>query len=162
MENDPASAQISPPFPAALPPNWRVTPANPPRAVDGIDYECCAALHNDLLEIAASRGQRLSIQDGETGPLALPNRATWFEHHGEEAEQVRDRLSPSLVKFLELAHVVDDISIFYSVNGLHYPPSLWLNHEDMAEDEDDRYRYLTLYAANNIASHPDGLVYVSS
>lgn len=127
---------------------WRVSPANPVRFQNGFDYERCAALHNELLEVGWT---------GSGKSLDALERRTWSDFHGEEAEGVRNRLSEELMAFLERALVVEegDHSLFYYVNGLSYPDNMWTNHEGGESD-----RFLTLYAANDLAEHPDGIVYV--
>lgn len=79
-------------------------------------------------------------------------RATWFEAYGQEAENVRDRLDPTLVKFLEKAYGPTEGSFYYWVTGLMPPEGLWYLHDGF----DDRY--LTLYIQNAvIGTKADGL-----
>lgn len=69
-------------------------------------------------------------------------------------------LHGSLVTFLESAFCVEDVgqhSLFYYVNGLSGPGYMWENHE--MDNDEQPYRYLTLYVANTIATHPDGLIF---
>lgn len=149
--------------------HWRVTLSNPVRETDGLDFERCAALHNELFLIgragAAARDEPRYAFPENTSSL------NWFDIHGDEARSIRDRLSPSLCSFLERAIVQvssstdqygDECnhSFFYFAGGLHHPDGLWRNHEMFADDRDESYpdRFLTLYAATNFASHPDGLV----
>jgi hypothetical protein len=116
-----------------------------------MNIERCVSLHNQILRIgwtgrgldAASLGQ------------------SWFDIYGSAATAVRDQLSPDLIAFLQQAWAVDnDHSFFYYVNGLHHPSSLFANHDASLSNAngDGRPRYLTLYAANDLAEHPDGLV----
>lgn len=124
----------------------------------GLDYERCAALHNELLEIGwVGSGRRLEY-DANDDQAEVLHRRTWFEYYGEDAERVRSRLSPSLAAFLERALVIDaNHSLFYYVSCLAHPDYLWLNHQWEAEDTEPD-RYMTLYVANDIASKLDGLV----
>src|ERR1700761_5993889 len=127
---------------------WRVSPTNPVRFGQDFDFERCAALHNQLLEIGwVSSGKSLDSLE----------RRTWFNVHGDRAEQMRTRLSDQLVGFLErVAENADNHSLFYYSYGLSAPDSMWDHHQD--HDEEDRF--LTLYGANHIVSHHDGIVYV--
>jgi hypothetical protein len=108
-----------------------------------MDVDRCVNLHNEILTIGwEGRGN-------DAGDLGQ----SWFEHYGEEAENIRDRLSPDLIAFLERAwEVGDDHSFFYYVNGLHHPTHMF------DEEEPEENRYVTLYAANDIAEHPIGLM----
>lgn len=86
--------------------------------------------------------------------------STWFDHYGEAAENTRSLLSDDLVAFLERAFVVEhdnEFSLFYYVYGLVQPERLRETFE--WREEDDTPRYVTLYGANAIASHPEGLVF---
>lgn len=135
------------PIRSSIASSWRVTPANPVRATSGLDYERCAALHNELLEIAWTRSGR---------SLDILERKSWFEFYGTQAEAIRGRLSKDIIAFLENAIEVaeSNFHLFYYVAGLSTPDMLWTNHEYKTED-----RFLTLYIANDLASHLDGLVY---
>lgn len=67
---------------------------------------------------------------------------------------------------MKRAYVVPVVStglrFFYWVDNLNEPEGLWENHDpDMVDDEEDEYRFLTLYTVNeNLADHGDGLKYV--
>lgn len=108
-----------------------------------MDVDACVNLHNEILTIGwEGRGNDAS----DLGQ-------SWFEYYGDEAEEIRDRLSPDLIAFLERAwEVGDDHSFFYYVSGLHHPSNMF------GEEETEESRYLTLYAANDIAEHPVGLM----
>lgn len=113
-----------------------------------MDIERCAKLHNEILKFG---------WQGSGRPLDDFHPKSWFEFHGEEANAVRDSLSPHLVRFLEQAwEVGDDHSFFYYVNGLSYPSNLFTN--SLHNGNGDEKRFLTLYAANDLADHPDGLM----
>jgi hypothetical protein len=65
------------------------------------------------------------------------------------------------VAFLEQAQMIkndDQFSLFYYVTGLQSPDQMWESFQWMFEDEEER-RYLTLYGATSMASHPDGLAF---
>ena len=112
-----------------------------------MNVERCVALHNKILSIGWT-GRGRDVDDlGQS----------WFNFYGEEATTVRDQLSPDLIAFLQQAwEVGDNHSFFYYVNGLHHPSSLFANHNE--SQSNGQLRYLTLYAANDIAEHPDGLM----
>ena len=126
-----------------------VTGENPARGGDEMDWERSAFLHNYILE----RGWVGSGRD-----LADLDKRTWWEYHGEKAEALRPHLSPSLVKFFEHAWQGPDHdhSFFYYVNGLMPPGGLWI-HNELEQGAIAGASLLTLYSANNIASHPVGL-----
>ncbi|ORY13821.1 hypothetical protein BCR34DRAFT_480356 [Clohesyomyces aquaticus] len=107
-----------------------------------MNVDRCVALHNEILTIGwESRGR-------DTEDLGQ----SWFEFYGGDADEVRERLSPHLVAFLERAwEVGDDHSFFYYVAGLNPPTGFFPDPEN--------HRFLTLYAANDIAEHPVGLKY---
>lgn len=114
------------------------------------DYERCVVLHNEPLQIGWVTSDK-PLDDLER------TSKTWFEFYGEEAKSVRHRLSDGLVAFLERTLVVEeanDHSLFYHVNGLSNP-YFWRHGYD-GEGTD---RFLTLYLANDMATHPDGLVF---
>ena len=107
-----------------------------------INLDRCVALHNEIVTIGWEARGRNASDLGQS----------WFDFHGVEAAVVRNRLSPDLIAFLERAwEVGPDHSFFYYVAGLHYPNNMFSKY-----GEDDRF--LTLYAANYIAEHPDGLM----
>jgi hypothetical protein len=127
---------------------WLVTPLNPPTSTsNGLDYTRCAELHNYIAQVGWG-GSGRSLDD-------FP-QATWFEKYGEAAENVRDRLDPSLAKFLELSYHGDhtQTAFYYWVTGFDQPEGLWF------ADDDFDSRYLTLYAQNaGIGTKADGLKY---
>jgi hypothetical protein len=132
---------------------WLVTPDNPPRVIDGLDYERCAALHNYLIQYAWVASNR---------DLSDLNSLSWFEKHGNAAE-IRQYLEPSLVKFLETAYDCDDssgICPFYWVSTFNFPERLWVNWKDSGEIGEE-HRRLTLYPTHVglLGGHTDGLCY---
>ena len=112
---------------------WRVTPENPVHYHDRLDYERCAALHNELLELGWT-GSGRSLDDLETN--------TWFEIWGQEAEDCRVLLSDDLTAFLERAQIPktdDDYSLFFYVYGFAPPKRLW-DTFDWRFEEPEKYR----------------------
>jgi hypothetical protein len=110
-----------------------------------MEVERCISLHNEIL--------RIGLEGSGKDANALGQ--SWFTRHGEHAADIRNRLSPELIAFLNGAQEVEDNhSLFYFVAGLQDPSTMF------AEENSDGDRYLTLYAANDIADHPDGLMYV--
>ncbi|KAH6684234.1 hypothetical protein B0J14DRAFT_572439 [Halenospora varia] len=131
--------------------DWLVTPENPPREIEGLDYERCANLHNYILQYAWIASSR-HISDFV--------RQSWYERHRDDGEEAFDRLEPTLLQFLKSAFDPPqyEVSFFYWANGLNYPNNLWTNWQAYRQGEEDEYRFLTLYRANEM-SHSDGLVY---
>ncbi|KAK8040121.1 hypothetical protein PG993_008532 [Apiospora rasikravindrae] len=126
-----------------------------------VNYARCAELHNKILDIGARK--QLALGDGSNSPHPTKPQArqhpNWFEHWGKRAEAVRPLLSPDLVAFLERAgEAGDGHSFFYYASGLASPEVMFANQAAMAEDPADWSRYVTLYSATLLASHPDGLV----
>jgi hypothetical protein len=122
-----------------------------------MDVDKCVILHNKILE----RGW---LQSGKPIEDLEQNRKTWFEYHGDEAEAIRDTLSPDLIAFLERAYEVDcenGHSFFYYVAGLFSPAlvheqSDTFNHESA---DDDDLQIIVLYNMNySFGSHPVGLL----
>lgn len=130
---------------------WLVTPSHPPSSLASLDYTRCAVLHNYI------------IQEGWVGsgrPLDELPRESWFEKHGDDAEQIRNRLDPSLASFLEKAYVIDStqVSFFYWVSKLSNPDELWRNNGPDFNEPGEDWRFLTLYPTNiGLASDSDGL-----
>ncbi|KAH0495710.1 hypothetical protein TgHK011_009243 [Trichoderma gracile] len=140
---------------------WRVTAEQPPRDIDGLDNERCAALHNLIIE----RGWTASGRS----PSDL-DRRSWWECYGDDAQLSPHaaKISPSLVAFLQAAWhgyamtAQPQHAFFRYLVGLSTPDQLWEN-ANYGDDEDDsnKRRYVTLYMANWAlgASHPLGLVF---
>lgn len=131
---------------------WQVTHDNPIRYHDRLDHERCAALHNELV-------QRGWIGSGRS--LDQLETVNWFQYDGQDAEDSQRLLSKDLVAFLEQAQMIKNdgqFCLFYYVTGLLSPDRMWETFDWMFEDE-DKYRYLTLYGATSMASHPDGLAF---
>ncbi|KAF2141917.1 uncharacterized protein K452DRAFT_332619 [Aplosporella prunicola CBS 121167] len=129
---------------------WRVTPDNPPREIDGLDSERCAALHNFV------------VQHGWNSyhgtPVDLNTLSSWWTIWGNDAESLRPKLHPSLVDFLQRAYVTpwkSGLSFFTYLHGLNGVGEFWF-HDVFGEPE----RTVTLYVTHTeFGSNPDGLVY---
>jgi hypothetical protein len=58
---------------------------------------------------------------GSGKSLNTLERRTWLDHHADEAEKVRCKISDDLVAFLERAHITEEHaghSLFYYACGL--------------------------------------------
>lgn len=127
--------------------HWQVTNDHPVRLQGRLDHERCAALHNEILRLGWV-GSGRSLDQLET--------VNWFQYFGQSAIDCRQHLSPDLIDFLEQAQMIkndDQFCLFYYVTGLLGPDLIWESFDWMVEDE-DKYRYLTLYGATSMASHP--------
>ena len=127
---------------------WRVTPENPVREMgDGMDWERCAALHNLIV--------RLGWTVGDKPETEMPRRTWWQSHITNQAleDEWSRRLSPSLVLFLQAAFdMPPDQNFFYYVGGLTWPEGLFIqDHEDEG--------IMCLYQMTNLSlsGHRDGL-----
>jgi hypothetical protein len=120
------------------------------------DVDRCVALHNEILTIGWEGRQRWGKDYRALGE-------SWFDFHGAAAAAVRGRLHPDLIAFLEGAwDTGDDHSFFYYVAGLSHPTYMFkeddLDSVAFSEDNVGYSRYVTLYTANDIAEHLDGLM----
>jgi hypothetical protein len=117
------------------------------------DVDRCVALHNEIMTIGWEGRQRYG-----KGYRGLGQ--SWFDFHGAAAEAVRDRLHPDLFAFLESAWEAEDDqhSFFYYVAGLSYPTHMFKDDDADPNTELGNSRYVTLYTANDIAEHQDGLM----
>ncbi|KAI0547409.1 hypothetical protein F4679DRAFT_597645 [Xylaria curta] len=130
-----------------------VTLANPARDDGTLDYERCAKLHNSLVEHAWVADGRL-LDDLE--------RRSFFEHYGDEANDIADRLDPSLVAFLNSIIVPEDPpSFFFWIEGIAPPAEIFSAHDMFLDCEDEEPgRFLTLYTTNiGLGEHKLGLIY---
>jgi hypothetical protein len=132
-------------------------PSYPSRTMD---VDKCVELHNKILEHEWVHSGK-SIEDFER------LRQTWFEKYGDDAEAIRDLLSPNLTAPLERAYEIDydgGHSFFYYVNGLFSPQivhdqSDGLNEAWWQDGEEGALRQIVLYVMNySFGSHPMGLV----
>ncbi len=130
-----------------------VTLANPAREDGTLDYERCAKLHNRLVEHAWVADGRL-LDDLE--------RRSFFEHYGDEANDIADRLDPSLVAFLKSVIVPEDPPpFFFWVEGIAPPAEIFSAYEMFQDyEEAGPGRFLTLYTTNpGLGGHSLGLIY---
>ncbi|KAK3656725.1 hypothetical protein LTR56_002706 [Elasticomyces elasticus] len=89
-----------------------VTLGNPPRDVDGLDHERCAALHNAVFK----HGWTAS---GRAAEDFIPQTRPYVELFPQVLQD--DRLQPSTLAFLRLARVLPmahEVNLFYMVFGL--------------------------------------------
>ncbi|KAI1137334.1 hypothetical protein F5Y05DRAFT_414491 [Hypoxylon sp. FL0543] len=110
----------------------------------------CAALHNKLVEHAwVAEGHGLEDLD----------RRSFFQHHGDAADEIRGRLDPSVISFLELAIAPGDPPpFFFWVGGFAQPQDMF--EPEYLYPEDETNRFLALYRTNvGIVGHGLGLVY---
>lgn len=127
-----------------------VSPRRPARTDGSLDVARCVSLHNYLVQYGWQ-------SDGRALEDLQPRN--YFEHHGGEAAEVRDRLDPSLVAFLEAVVIPSEqLPLYFWVSGLCEPSDVFVAQEMMPEDDEDRF--LTLYATNDgMGEHPAGLIY---
>lgn len=124
-----------------------VTPDNPPRQIEELDFERCIELHNAILEHGwLSSGH--SAEDFQSQCTPFYERA---------AEVIDERCKDSLKAFFQGARGVPPgthrFNFFYNVAGLNCSFD-W--HQYYTEEED---RVLNLYTvAEGLYSDPDGLV----
>jgi hypothetical protein len=128
---------------------WRVTPENPIREVDGMDWERCAALHN------------LIVQLGWTGvgnsEAEMPRRTWWQARITDESleEEWSRRFSPSLKLFLQAAYETPHENFFYYASDLNGPGGLFVGVHEQEDSILSLYRMTNL----NLSGHRDGLKY---
>ncbi|KAI1377157.1 hypothetical protein F4677DRAFT_417534 [Hypoxylon crocopeplum] len=132
--------------------DFLVTPENPAREDGTLDHIRCAALHNKLVEHAWVAEGR-SLDEFE--------RRSFFQHYGEDANEIMDRLDQSLVSFLESIIVSDELPpFFFWVECISPPAEMFSVQEMFQEYEEEPNRFLTLYATNpGLGEHPLGLIY---
>jgi hypothetical protein len=115
----------------------------------------CVTLHNEIL----LHGWTHSGNSAETFES---NCKTWYDNDPSAAEGIRSDLTPDLFDFLRQARqppVGQYFHFFYYVHSLYQGDGLYIDYERWQYDidEGDEKRYVTLYAANQLASHPQGL-----
>jgi len=128
---------------------WLVTKQNPPRYIDGMDYERCAALHNAIFKHGwVSSGRKADDFDLQARP--------WLELHPQVNH---NDFHPSVVAFLREARALDlnhPVHFFYSVEGIN----IHGGHHLGIFLEDDQA--VTLYSTSPaFATKQDGLVYIT-
>ncbi|KAL2827351.1 hypothetical protein BDW59DRAFT_179138 [Aspergillus cavernicola] len=130
----------------ALPNGWpRITESSPVRDLGpGImDYERCAALHNELLTKA------LKGRGGEMPPKPL----TWWEARAP-SEEIANTLHPSLIEFLKRAWDEDVLpshtKLFVFLSGSKFPHGLRGNEDlfDIYDDGDPGW-FVKLYESSH-------------
>ncbi|KAF2450979.1 hypothetical protein P171DRAFT_348907 [Karstenula rhodostoma CBS 690.94] len=128
----------------------------------------CIELHNEIVCLGWE-GMGRSAEDFHP--------PTWFEHHGQAVRKARGKLSSDLIAFLEGAYETVDPNqyfhyyasalmapgddMFAFVDGICSPR--WVNmyeqHHGQLEEVSGLGRYVRLYFANNLSSHPEGLIF---
>ncbi|KAI7487589.1 hypothetical protein KC351_g2552 [Hortaea werneckii] len=129
-----------------------VTDENPPREVDGLDHERCAALQNAILKHAW-------VRSGRNEETFLEGTVPFIEICG--LERPEEELHPSVVEFYRKARTPrggtpgkDFVNFFYNLRALNG----WFgNHEYCFGDDDET---VTLYDSTFPFTKPDGLVSV--
>ncbi|KAB8200567.1 hypothetical protein BDV34DRAFT_230171 [Aspergillus parasiticus] len=98
----------------------RITPSNPVRKLGRMDYERCAALHNELYHLSWR------------GSCPSPH-ITWWEYFSP-SQKIAETLDPSLIEFLKLAYVepkdnpkdpMERPALFYWIHSLIPPDAFF-------------------------------------
>ena len=141
----------------ARPDGWpRITESSPVCDLGpGImDYERCAALHNELL----TRAVKGCGREIPSKPL------TWWEARAP-SDEIANTLHPSLIEFLKRAWDEDVLprhpfsTLFLYIGALKYPDAL-RDRVSMYEDEDEDGRFIKLYESSHFRLHDDeGILY---
>ncbi|KAI1653251.1 hypothetical protein F4813DRAFT_274596 [Daldinia decipiens] len=130
-----------------------VTHTRPARTDNTLDFARCAALHNKLVEHAwVAEGREISDLE----------RHSFFHHYGDQANEIRTRLDPALVTFLESIIVAEELPpFFFWVEGISPPASMFANHDTLRYDAmSEPGRFLVLYNTNpGLVGHAMGLIY---
>ncbi len=145
--NDPSSS-LPPGFP-------RITSSSPLRDVgpDSMDYERCAALHNELLtKVVRALGGEMPC-----APLS------WWEARAPP-DEVANALHPSLIEFLKRALDEDVMPtmgfLFVFLGALKFPEGFFRDEESYSI-YDETGRFLKLYESSHFRLGDDeGLLYV--
>lgn len=133
----------------------RVNEKQPPKVLDDLDIDRCAALHNTLLLYGwVCSGKRIPQME----------KKSWWSRHGND--ELKKILRPSVVRYLSKVFDVPGHNFFYHVSGLAGPKDL-LQLGEVLEDEEhgtpakeEKYRYLVLYnTSRDHVTHPAGIVY---
>jgi hypothetical protein len=117
-----------------------------------MNYERCAALHNELLTRAVrGRGVEMPYK-----PLI------WWEARAP-SEEVANSLHPSLIEFLRRAwdeHVLPTWSVIFLYIGALKSPDSLRDGMDLYEDEDEDGRFIKLYESSHFRGLDDeGILY---
>ncbi|KAL4733867.1 hypothetical protein BDV11DRAFT_213369 [Aspergillus similis] len=126
--------------PSGLPPGFpRITPSSPLRdfGSDSMDYERCAALHNELL----TKFMRALGGDMPSAPLS------WWDARAPP-DEVANALHPSLIEFLKRA-LDEDVTptmgfLFVFLGALKFPEGFFRDEESYSI-YDETGRFLKLY-----------------
>ncbi|KAI7377473.1 hypothetical protein KC336_g19542, partial [Hortaea werneckii] len=128
-----------------------VTDENPPREIDGLDHERCAALQNAMLKHAW-------VRSGRNEETFLEGTVPFIETCG--LERPEENLHPSVVEFYRKARTPCDgmpgkdfVHFFYNLRALTCSLE---DHEYCFDDDDET---ITLYDSTSQFTKPDGLVY---
>ncbi|KAL4902738.1 hypothetical protein BDW74DRAFT_169328 [Aspergillus multicolor] len=139
-----------------LPPGYpRITPSSPLRDFGPVsmDYERCAALHNEILTKAVRAG------GGEMPSAPL----SWWEARAPPGE-VADTLHPSLIEFLKRAWD-EDVKptrgcLFFFLGTLKLPEGFFRDEEWFtADDPYEPGRFLKLYQSSAFSFEDDGGIF---
>ncbi|ROV90899.1 hypothetical protein VMCG_09974 [Cytospora schulzeri] len=128
-----------------------VTSSNPARSDGTFDYERCTTLHNFLVKYGWVGAGNL---------LRDLTHASFFEKHGDDAEELRDRLQPQVTSFLT-SIIIPEETFFIWVEGVSEPSEM-LQAEQLIPGETDISpdRYLVLYSTNpGLGEHGVGVIY---
>ncbi|KAF3040669.1 hypothetical protein E8E12_003006 [Didymella heteroderae] len=122
-----------------------------------MDVQRCVTLHNEILLHGWTHSGN-SADDFES------NCKTWYESDSAAAEGIRNDLTPDLFDFLRQARQPPKdryFHFFYFVHSLYQGDGLYMDYErwEYEIDEGDEKRYVTLYGATSIGSHPQGLAF---
>jgi len=131
----------------------RVNEKQPPRQIDELDVDRCAAMHNTLLLFGW-------VCSGKKIP-ALEKRS-WWSRHGTPA--LKQTLRPSVVRYLSKIFDVPGHNLFYHISGLANPSEM-LQLGDVLDDHrhgkahEERHRFIVIYNSSKAqVSHPAGIV----
>jgi|SRR5690242_6540238 len=120
-----------------------------------MDVRRCITLHNEIL----LDGWVHSGHDAHTFDSQCK---TWYDSAPTDAERIREDLTPDLFEFLRHARqpIEHFFAFFYYVSDLVHPLSLFMDYKVWQYDveEGEEKRYVTLYHANQLGSHPLGLM----
>lgn len=127
---------------------WRITPRNPVRDLEHMDFERCAALHNEIIErgwIGAGRN------------LDDLYRTTYTERFHNDPHWQPEHLHAYVEEFFRRATAPMEVhTFFYTVNGPVSPEGLLRS----SVPGDDAHRFLKLYSTTLVlcSSHRGGIV----
>ena len=124
---------------------------NPPRDIDGMDHERCAALHNAILKHGwVSHG----LDENDFIQQSRP----WLESNYREGDE--DEFDPSVLAFLSKARELPSnhpVHFFYNAWGLNIETGC---HEGLFPGSDAIIQLYGTYM--EMCSQPDGLMYLNT